>query len=901
MIYERKTDMKAFMLACASCVAIIASSASAAVFYGKASGSGSTLQQVITWYSDEACTSTSGVVSPWDAGASAHQYVILGASKVQATSSFPDVTTYFGTDGQTVGSSVATRHEWNMNGGITLTFPNVTVFSSYFRVNNTGVAKFLGNYTLIKTSQSIEFGGINVQNNETRGAELAGSFASASDVEVLLSGVFANQNSNPSTSALKMSGDFSAFKGRFTCREPQKAASWASGIPKILKLDLTSASAMGDTSYHRTDAYILADCTHLTITPAVVQSNERGITLSLSSGQTAYLNAPSGGDWVLTTPLSGGSAGTVVKEGVGKLTMDGTTELRNIVVSEGTLELGQNFTFASGATVTVKSGATLLTSFPAGLNIVLEDGANYGLLPIPYNPATDETQPAALTAAQTWNGQLAVSLSDDIALPFSTEKRLALLTMPSSAKVLTPADFSGARSRDEGLPVTRFEVETDGNGIQTVYLVARPVIYATDPDQNNMNYLTETVSRMDGETEVFMWSDHQKAHGGADYVLGNGAYVRSASGWEDRRIFPGESLEMSNGSRLTLKTKMMYFTNLVMHGGTRLMTGGCAAGATPHRICGRVRFIDSTRYNPVQFVGNYDLSAPRWTTYDIEADVVGDGWLQFGGQPKTNFTITSTNPSYKGGWSLGVGETDANTSVAIRFSYPEAFGGPLDTFKADAIAPLSYNTGIMPMQSMTYAVANRGLWFNEALCFIDTPEGVDFAFMNDIVSCKGFSKRGVGTLSLGGTVKFGSAASLTGNGTNNRFSVTDGFIKAVNTNSYANLILAFSDGAGIAVDAAPVDSAVATFGLFSPGEGMFAANGTIKVRLDGADALIADGRSVSMPVCTVAASTPDLTGMLVGVKPASNYVCRIEKETLMSGLVRYSAVFTPQGLVISIR
>ena len=131
--------------------------------------------------------------------------------------------------------------------------------------------------------------------------------------------------------------------------------------------------------------------------------------------------------------------------------------------------------------------------------------------------------------------------------------------------------------------------------------------------------------------------------------------------------------------------------------------------------------------------------------------------------------------------------------------------------------------------------------------------------------------------------------------------MTDGFIKAVNTNSYAKLILAFSDGAGIAVDTAPVDSDVAEFGLFAPGEGMFKANGTIKVRLDGADALIADGRGVSVPVCTVAASTPDLTGTLVGVKPGSNYACRIEKETLASGLVRYTAVFVSQGLVISIR
>ena len=888
-----------FMIAFGTTLAIMTSNA--AVFYGKASGSGSSLQQVITWYSDEACTSTSGVVSPWDAGASAHQYVILGASKVQANSSFPDVTTYFGTDGQTVGSSVAARHEWNMNGGLTLTFPHVTVFSSYFRVNNTGVTKFLGNYTFVKTSQSIEFGGINVQNNETRGVELAGIFTSASDVEVLLSGVFANQNSNPSTSALKMSGDFSAFKGRFTCREPQKAASWAGGIPKILKLDLTSASAMGDTSYSRRDAYILADCTHLTITPTVVQSNERGITLSLSSGQTVYLNAPSGGDWTLTTPLYGGTSGTLVKEGAGKLTMNGPTELQNITVEEGTLELGANFTFASGATVTVKSGATLLTSFPAGLNVVLESGANYGLSPIPYNPTTDETQPAVLTVAQAWEGQLAVSLSEDIVLPFSTEKRLALLTMPTSAKVLTPADFSGARSRDEGLPVTRFEVETDGNGMQTVYLVARPVIYATDPDQNNVNYLTETVSRMNGDTEVFMWSDHQKAHGGADYVIGNGAYVRTSAGWEDERTFPGESLELSNGSRVTLKTKMMYFTNLVMRGGTRLMTGGCGMHDTPHRICGRVRFTDSNRSNPAQFVGNYDLSAPRWTSYDIEAEVVGDGWLQFGGQPKTNFTITSANPSYVGGWSLGVGETDQKP-VAIRFSHPESFGGPLDSFKCDAISPRSLNTGIMPLRSMTYAVANRGLYFEEYGGFIDTPDGVAFTFMNTIRSRRGFCKKGSGTLALGGAFEFGSntSASPSGDGTNNRFMVEDGFVKAVNTNSYAKLALTFSDGAGIAVDAAPSNPDVAEFGLFAPGEDMFIANGTIRVRLDGADALFARRATIRVPVCTVDGNTADLSNVLVGVRQ-KGYACYMDKETLANGLIRYSVSYVPKGMVISFR
>ena len=892
-----------FMIALGAALAF--ATGDAAVFYGKASNSNGSLQTAITWYADEACTDTSGVVSPWSAGAAGNTYVILGAKKIEASSSFPDVTTYFGTDGSTVGTSVADRHQWNLN-GITLTFPHVTVFSSYFRANNNnGIAKFLGDYLFVKTSQTIEFGGINIQDNDTRGVELAGKFSSASDVEVFLSATFANHIDKDGVGAVKMSGDFSAFKGRFTCREPMKAQVSYSNGPRLIKLDLTSASAMGDATYARTDAYTLADCTHLTMSPSVVQTSARGMTLSLSSGQTVYLNASSGGNWTLTTPLYGGTAGTLVKEGAGKLTMNGSTELQNITVSEGTLELGANFTFASGATVTVKSGAQLLTSFPVGLNIVLENGARYGLLPVPYNPATDETQPAALTAAQAWNGQLAVSLSDDIVLPFSTEKRLALLTMPSSAKVLTPADFAGATSRDEGLPVTHFEVETDGSGMQTVYLVARPVIYATDPDQQtHKNILSETVSRMDGETEVFLWSDHQKAHGGADYVLGNGAYVFTAPGYETRRVFPGESLELSGGSRLIMKTKEMFFTNLIMRGGTRLTTGGCGDGEMPHQIRGRLRLPDVNVEVP--FVGGVDRSRipVRNTTYNIEAEIFGNGWLNFGGADiETDFFVTSTNSAFKGRMSIGVG-VHGGCRSSICFWHPEALGGPLDSYDYKGIWARSASSGIKPMKSMTYNVANRGLFFDEEGEFIETPEGVEFKFMNNVITRKGFRKKGSGTLALGGTVLVGgspSDATPTGNGERNKLDIDEGYLKSVNTNSYANLHLTFADGTGIAVDAEPSNPAVAEFGLFAPGAGLFVAGGTVNVRLDGADALISDGRSVRVPVCTVAAGTADLCSALVGVKPASNYTCRIEKETLSSGLIRYSAVFAMQGFAILIR
>ena len=98
----------------------------------------------------------------------------------------------------------------------------------------------------------------------------------------------------------------------------------------------------------------------------------------------------------------------------------------------------------------------------------------------------------------------------------------------------------------------------------------------------------------------------------------------------------------------------------------------------------------------------------------------------------------------------------------------------------------------------------------------------------------------------------------------------------------------------------PSNPDVAAFGLFAPEEGVFVANGTVKVRLDGAETQIANGVAIRVHVCTVSAGAADLSNVLVGVHP-KGYACKIEKETLANGLVRYSAVFERQGLTIMVR
>ena len=252
--------------------------------------------------------------------------------------------------------------------------------------------------------------------------------------------------------------------------------------------------------------------------------------------------------------------------------------------------------------------------------------------------------------------------------------------------------------------------------------------------------------------------------------------------------------------------------------------------------------------------------------------------------------------------SIGVG-VQSGCRSAICFWHPEALGGSLDAYDYQGIWTRAANNGIKPMVSMTYSVANRGLFLEEVGAFIETPEGVEFKFMNNVITKKGFSKKGAGTLSLGGSVKVGASpadATPTGNGERNKIDIDEGYLKAVNTNSYANLHLTFADGTGIAVDAVSADPAVAEFGLFAPNVGLFVANGSINVRLDGADALFASRATIRVPVCTVAGNTAELSNVLVGVRP-KGYACRIEKEMLVNGLIRYNAAFVPQGTKIMIR
>ena len=90
--------------------------------YGKASGTQGSIATTVAWYSNEAMTSTTGVITPWQEGSNTCRYAILGVTKITSNSSLPDVPFCFGTDGVTIGTK-ETKSSYNTACGITMTFP----------------------------------------------------------------------------------------------------------------------------------------------------------------------------------------------------------------------------------------------------------------------------------------------------------------------------------------------------------------------------------------------------------------------------------------------------------------------------------------------------------------------------------------------------------------------------------------------------------------------------------------------------------------------------------------------------------------------------------------------------------------------------------------------------------
>lgn len=865
--------------------------------YGKASGTNGKIQKAVTWYADEACTTTTGVITPWDVGSNTCQYVLLGASKIYG-STFPDVPIYFGTDGTTVGTS-ATAPSFNMTGESTMTFPNATLVSCLLMGNSEGITTLKGSYTILSSGTRMELGATYIADDSYRGFGLVGTFISAADVVTKLSMSFSGATGVQGTGhgSFVFSGDFSSYKGKFNVADVPKKGDNVG----YLDLRLTSASALGDPSVSCADAFTLRHRHHLTMSDAVEQTGTRGITLDLAAGEIVSLNADEGDSWTLTTPLAGGADGTLAKIGDGTVTLNGSVAVKNIAVDEGTLVLGSGFTYPAGLSITVAPGATLRTSSGEILEDVALSSSEDSVLAleVPFDATTTNSTPLALSAdavaaVNAWAGDVSVSLSESIMLSVNEELLLPVLTLPSDATL--SATLSDSTEKIYKLPVTTFETATDSDtGVQTISLRVRRAI-------------AQTGQRWGGSYDgVITFSDNTTMpQDGADYYWIQGQYSSFSSGIRntggnnmESRSFTGGSFTIGGGM-LSDYAQDFTLSDLRMYRGStlRVIRSTGSSVYLERYLMGNITVEPDCTYAAPACIDLSTLSSNNVT--EVRSNIAGTGCLRFwySHDPNTldmpaKCGLYGDNSGFSG--QLVFAAQGGSKFYEICVTNVNAFGVSDGALDGDAIVMSNVWTNVRTVtlkaeQSMTVEDANRG-WYVYRGC-MRQPEDVVFTLKSPLYVRVGLAKDGPGTLALGC-----NTSSATGD---KPLLVYEGYVQAASTNGFNNLTLNFGymSAGGIRVDVDETADGVADWGVVPA---------ALTLPDDGVDIAVrvanwtADDGVVTRAILTAPSGTADLTSRLVASSDERNARMVITSRANADGSTTYLVTIGPSGLTVILR
>ena len=683
-------------------------------------------------------------------------------------------------------------------------------------------------------------------------------------------------------------GDSSAYDGKISCQ--------ITPAPFVIG----SANALGNPSAPRADA-LSVDLANAVVTAlkGVTPNAVRGIAIKKSgvkfraakidtynNAKTAVRTTTDCSDYELPMPISGAYGFT--KDGEGTVTLSGAYTAGAIVVEEGTLRIAATATLPAAHPVTVKSGATLrLCQAPENFALTVEEGANM-VLEAAYDATAKVTTPVALTAgyAVPAGGQ-SIALSEAVALPQHDALNLEVLTIAAGAADVTADDFTDVSPKTYGLPKTTVTVEKDAGGVQHVYLSARPVVKSIKifytPEGSGYNYY-----KINGAPEL--WSDNRAAHEGADYLLVH--HVNSLSNVE----FDGDSLticipvgsttlhvrETTALLRATLYPPTIIRPN---YGGRSFNVygdwtiAGAFDDAAPYAtFC--ARYVEG-RY--LSFRGALHGEGPLKLT----AESVGKMSLKNG----VNQTrLYGDNSDYTGRLYVTHEGSPTNEYVGTQFGFNSsaALGGAPGTFRANAITIDKYSM-MCPSTNITFDTANRGISGTGPYGF-NVPTGVTFAVKVPIYQNNTMYKTGAGTLALGGAMTFG---------TNNLCRVREGGLMALADAAVAGLDCTFADGTSIVLS--PDSTATSGFRNVTVEDAAGGAAGKVDVvpllPEGGIDGVI------TLPICTVAATAPDLTDNLnlVYVKGYRSRLLRQDVTVEGIACVRYSLQCAHEGFMVIFR
>ena len=801
-------------------------------------------------------------------------------------------------------SSNASEHE----------FLDATFVGGTWQANSAGVLKMTGAYKFVdgvtfkfegQNHGSIHFVSDKDYGDCRRLFEMAGTLSGAADTTLQWTyGISTSRSAAGEilTSGMTVSGDSSAFKGKYQVWAPTHSTR----IPRAY-LKMTSLTAFGDPTAARADAALLGCETTLELTDVVVQSDKRGVTLDPGSGKVAGVNAEAGKAWTLTAPLVVQS-GSFIKRGAGTVTLAGaytvgSSGTKTITVDEGTLVLDAMGTFPADLAVTVKAGATLVQhKYLPGISVTCEEGGVYEKaieFAVPYDSATGETTPVDFTAGLP-EDDVGLKLTSSLSVfPLdadegSTVKSLDVAKLPTDGEVTTNA-FSDATEKLYSLPQTWFEIEPR-DGYRALVLKARPVVVSTRAFVDADGGLNAPTAAVEG----FPWSDGKPVGDDRDYLLQHNVQRFGAVG------FLGHSITVAKGE-LTLRwfkpsggaeEKLSVLDKATVYPGVVVFPNH---GSIPNAVLrGDIALMgDFGGGSGVTFQTRWSNGGSCVMRLDLQATLSGVGtsiWtLNYNGGAECpmELEVSGENANYTGcmfvdGYTKNLAEGNEMRLVVGKSA--NLGGSPAEpTFNALRLSNLAL---LQPKASMTLDTENRGIYVNGKGGFL-TPKGVELTVLEPLRVKGEIYKKGPGTLALGGAVSFGAD----GTDTSAAFFVREGAVKALADAAVAGFVYTFSGGTAIALD----PQANLQRGLFGS---LTTVNPTDKIGVTLVPPASADAAMrFAVPICTVPEGSPDLSETFV-LRRAKGYTAQLVKETVevdSSNYDRYSALYESKGLTVIVR
>lgn len=544
-----------------------------------------------------------------------------------------------------------------------------------------------------------------------------------------------------------------------------------------------------------------------------------------------------------------------------------------------------------------------------------------------------ETEPATnnsfrVTDALRVTGPVSVTLPAALqSFAESPALRFPLLVKAASATGgLNLSDFAltNASSRVAVDEACALAVVTDeATGDTALELVRKPVVALTrnltgqESDPANPGK-TANVGAL---TTTNYWSEAAVPHPGAVY-FSNGKVLRTyyadtGRGPRTEDVFAGDALVVD--STFVMQAQTVVVSNLYFQ--------KSAAGGRPS-ICNWHANGDKTT-NTFAVGGTKVLTGNRMVLREdadgsfsgiggyirIDSPLEGPGQLNLGvtdGARSAYTELAGDNAKWTGRLLASVSKTLAvrgafnyTNTCEVLFRKPCHLGGPRPAFDASALM-LQNKAVLHPLESVTWDEPTRGLTVQEQGGGIRTDAGTVFTLGTQLTLQGTLGKLGAGTLVLGGTVAFGTAANFDPGTTPFTVEVLEGGLRTCAKAAADGVTFAFGATGALEADSAATGDAAA-YGLYdvktdTPFDRTTAPNGRVPVRVVLPADYAENPHTVSATICTVNATAAAALGPAAfAVARPSRCRTSVTARTNDDGTVTYTAHVAPGGFTVIVR